>query len=151
MTVIACDGRQIAADSLMCYHAERAVRRARKLIKKNGHIFAVAGTGIEEDLSDWFLNGARPHNAPQLGQNADWQLLVIKPDGKMLYFTSAVPYAQPAEAPFTMGCGADYAMGAMKAGASAFRAVQIACDLNVYCGGEIVVFDMPHAQQEAAE
>lgn len=151
MTVIACDGRQIASDSLMCYGSERAAQPGRKLLREFGRIFAIAGSVIGKALVHWYMSGAHPDNAPRLGGDAHWQLLVVETDGRMLFFTSAVPYAQPAKAPFTMGIGAAYAMGAMLAGASAKRAVEIACELEVYCGGEIVVFDMPQAQREAAE
>lgn len=151
MTVIAVDGETVAADSLMLYGTERAAQPAEKLIRKEGRIFATAGSGIPHVLIDWYISGARPHHAPQIGGDANWQFLVIETDGRMLYFTSNVPYAQPAKAPFTMGIGADYAMGAMLAGASAKRAVEIACELDTFCGGEIVVMEIPQAQKEAAE
>lgn len=53
--------------------------------------------------------------------------------------------------PFALGIGSDYAMGAILAGASAERAVEIACELDTHCGGEIVVMEIPQAQKEAAE
>jgi|HigsolmetaAR201D_1030396.scaffolds.fasta_scaffold40716_2 ATP-dependent protease HslVU (ClpYQ), peptidase subunit len=151
MTVIAVDDKTVAADGLMCYGNERAARPANKLLKREGRIFGVAGTGIEEVLITWYLDGADPEKAPKVTGDHWWNLLVIETDGRMLFFTSDAPYGQPAKAPFAIGSGADYALGAMKAGASAKRAVEIACELNVYCGGEIVAFDLPQAQREAAE
>lgn len=50
-----------------------------------------------------------------------------------------------------IGSGSRYALGAYGAGASLEKAVQIAIDNNVYCGGEVVYVALdPAAELEAA-
>lgn len=151
MTVIACDGRQIASDGLMTYGRERAPQSIKKITARNGRIIAAAGCRLFDTLIEWIEEGADPNSVPKIEDEDSWMLLVIEPDGRMRTYHSKAPYSAEAFPPFAMGCGAPYAMGAMLAGASARRAVEIACELDVYCGGEIVVFDLPCAQKEAAE
>lgn len=140
MTVIATDGRTIAADTLMCYSNERATARVQKLVRLDRHIFAITGSPILNALVDWYFGGARPKNKPDVLD--EWTLLVIDPEGRMSLYSHAKPYPGPVKAPFAMGSGGEYALGAMYAGAPPVEAVEIACKLSVHCGGEITVFDI---------
>jgi len=150
MTVIATDGRTIAADSLGTYGSERAPHPVEKLIRKAGRIFAVSGVGIPHVLVDWFLSGADPEKVPKLGPDVSWGLLVIESDGRMSYLSSIMPYAQPAAPPFVLGSGGAVALGAMHAGATPAEAVAIACKVDVYCGGDIVVMHIDGLRDEIA-
>lgn len=150
MTCIATDGLTIAADSLETMGTEKLLRSAKKIIEIGGVIYASSGIGTTESLAKWHQDGADPRDPPRY-RDEHWALLVINHDGTMHLFTALMPYAHPIVPPFALGTGGDYAMGAMLAGASAERAVEIACEIDTACGGEIVVMEIPQAQREAAE
>lgn len=149
MTVIATDGRTIAADSQMTYGSnERAAARVKKIGRSNGYIFALSGTPIFDTVVKWFLDGADPKAMPTTAEG--WWLLVIDAKGRMSLYSENKPYPGPVSPPFALGSGCDFALGAMYAGASPEMAVRIACKLDIYCGGEIDVLEIPQAQEDAA-
>lgn len=66
---------------------------------------------------------------------------MTKKDG-LTYYTDNVPYPLAVLPPFAIGSGADYAMGAMRHGASPRQAAEIACELCISCGGPVQVLDL---------
>ncbi len=101
----------------------------------------------------WHLEGALPENLPKAYDHKEegWTLVVIGANGGVSKYTSACPYVEEFEPPIAFGAGADYAMGAMLAGADAQRAVEIVCSLCNHSGGTIQVIDIFSALKEAAE
>lgn len=145
MTTIALsDAGDIAADGLRCFGSERSSTDAKKITIIGRHtIYAYAGlSAMQGPIIAWFEAGHDPKDVPQF-RSADyahgWHLLVIKKDGSMFSVSHEAPYPLEASAPFTLGSGADYAMGALHAGASARQAVEIAAKLDVHTGGTIQV------------
>lgn len=63
--------------------------------------------------------------------------LIIKPDGTVLRMDSAGRFSRMKADFYADGSGHAVARGAMAAGATAERAVQIAIDLDSACGGPI--------------
>lgn len=61
---------------------------------------------------------------------SDAQLMMITPDGKIWVAEGALPAYTTSSKFLAIGSGGSIAMGAMAAGASAKRAVQIACELD---------------------
>ena len=65
---------------------------------------------------------------------------MIKPDGSVFLADDSLYFSGPIEcASYAIGSGALYAIGAMAEGASAERAVEVACMFDSHCGGPIVV------------
>lgn len=146
MTTIAIDshGVHIAADGLINASGSRITHNARKIRVDSGAIYALAGTTcLFEPLIKWHKAGADPANVPA-GLDSEWALLVVTKDGAVL-FSRDVPYPEQQYYPWTQGTGYRYAMGALKAGASAQRAVEIACEIDIHSGGEIQVVNIAQA------
>ncbi len=135
MTVIATDGKVMAADSLTTFGHERGRMAAKKLRAKDGRIFGVAGiSGLIDDLVDWYVKTPRdPKEAPK-AEGETWSMLVMESDGRMFHVHSSQCRPVEVAAPFAIGSGSEFALGAMLAGASPARAVEIACELSTACG-----------------
>lgn len=66
------------------------------------------------------------------------QAMVINGDGSFFYFNDQDGFSGPIRAEYAaIGSGEDFALGALKMGTSAVKAVEIACELDVWSGGEI--------------
>ena len=146
MTTIAVDGKSIAADGRARNSWGGIVSESvQKIIVKGRTIYAVAGSkALVEPLIKWYESGHDPGNLPVCTDDRGWSLLVIYKAGCAL-FTRIAPYPELVEMPFALGTGTDYALGAMRAGASAAEAVRIACELDSGSGGEIQVIDIADA------
>jgi hypothetical protein len=90
----------------------------------------VAGAGYYDqvvEIADWLNKGADPDSRPVLPENAESTILIVDEEGACHWLTW--PYLRPikVDEPFiAIGSGAQYAMGAMAAGANALKAVEIA-------------------------
>ena len=144
MTVIATDGKTIAADGLMTFGYERGANQSEKLSTSHGVVFATAGVAIHRTIVNWYAAGADPNNLPRIDGAEKWYLLVIDSEG-MRFFSSLIPYPTRTKSPFTMGQGGEYAMGALQHGATPEEAVAIAIKMCTGCGGEIQVIDIAEA------
>jgi len=144
VTTIAACGHFIAADGLLTNNGSRHVLDAKKIKVQGGVIYALGGTTcFFEPLIKWHQDGADPLNLPK-GHDLDWTLLTITRDG-LFFYTNRSAYPERHDFPWTMGTGNEYAMGAMKAGASAEEAVRIACEIDIHSGGEIQVVNIKEA------
>jgi hypothetical protein len=151
MTVICWDGASVAADSLECYSSCRSVQPVQKLRPRKGIVFACTGTGaLFEPMIEWYLGGRVIEALPKVGDShKDTKLLVF--DGERAWvYSPDLPYAAEIFAPDAWGIGADMAIGAMEAGASAERAVEICIKREVYVGGPVQVIDLLQLQECAA-
>ena len=144
MTVIASDGIHIVADGMKILgQSEIAELNVRKIKVRENTIFAVTGAAALLDvLAEWYLAGCNPKATPVIGGDVTWTLIVIATSGGPLKFSHTLPYPERWSYPMSAGIGADYAMAAMLAGASARRAVEIACAKDAFCGGEIQVVNI---------
>ena len=155
MTVIAIGEDEIAADGLMCFSQERQRTNFKKIIVLNGTIYMLTGkSAIFQHLIEWHRVGAQASDVPPMDKDENWNLMIMDECG-LNHYSNRSPYPEPLEVPTAFGCGCEYALGAMKAGASPRRAVEIACELNVFCGGEIQVVNIAEAlgldRKEVAE
>lgn len=137
MTVIAWDGKTLAADrkSISC----GVGREVTKIWKVRGHLIGGAG-GLAQCIAvrDWWTDwNADPKLWPMELQadKDDWcEFVIICPDGTAHRYQKhpiKLPIFEPL---YATGCGEDFAMGAMAAGANAIKAVQIASDYREGCG-----------------
>lgn len=135
MTVIVTDGKVMAADSLTTFGGERSLKPTDKLRLRGGRVFGVSGiVGMIDDIVDWYCKEPRdPKEAPK-AEGEQWSMLVLEPDGRIFHVHSCSCRPHEVAAPFTIGSGSEYALGAMLAGASPARAVEIACHLSTTCG-----------------
>jgi hypothetical protein len=134
MTVIAWDGKTLAADRMVVMGGSK--RSATKIHKIGEDLFGTSGCmPIGVARIDWVRSGMNPDTFPRSSGDDEWgQMLRITPDGRvMLYNLNGIPMEFDKK-PFAIGCGADFALAVMHLGCVAAHAVQVACDLNSECG-----------------
>lgn len=137
MTVVAWDGRTLAADKMACSVGYGyTVTKIHRL--KDGAIAGFSGDGDHVMALLAWLNGDRDHAAfPPEQKTNDANAFIVYPDGTR-YSIGKTPHPNPSEDKFfAMGHGRDFAMAAMHCGKNAREAVELACKLDVYCGNGI--------------
>jgi hypothetical protein len=153
VTTIAWDGRIVAADTLGIngHVTQGPVRKVRESECKR-FVYCITGFSAWFDAwIRWFetpaLSGVTP--APECapkwtGGDRDQGNFIVfdRQDGRCWQFGCDLPYPQECVAPAAWGSGESYAMGAMKAGADAERAVGVAMECDVFSGGDIVVMNL---------
>lgn len=141
MTVIAWDGKTLAADRRVSYGDLVATRtKIRRL--ESGAVIACSGdTDKVLALEKWYEAGANPDEWPQAQRSDNWARLVVQDvDGKV-YEYNQEPYAIRCEDEyFAWGSGASFALGAMAMGADAVEAVTAAIKHCSSCGGGVDSF-----------
>lgn len=138
MTVIAWDGRTLAADKRgtiagMAY-------TVTKIHRVRGELVAFSGSGSHAaEILEWFKGDRKPETFPRR-TDADEAagMLVIDKDRRVLQYAWNCPYPEMIEGSFyARGAGRDYAMAAMHLGKTAREAVEVACAFDVSCGNGI--------------
>jgi len=141
MTVIAWDGKSIAADRLAVMEGLR--RTTSKLHRFNGRVLTFAGeqaTGLA--LVRWYKDGADPAKYPERQKTDDWTRLIVASAGGVEHFERQ-PFPIRVEDPFSAwGSGRDFALASMYLGRSAEEAVRVACEFDTGCGGGVDVFNL---------
>lgn len=155
MTTIAFDGHRIAADGQRTWGGEIRGLNFQKLRRRGDVIYAFTGlVPLFEPMIKWHQDGASAADLPKAVDHKEdgWTLVVVS-DGKLVKYTSNCPYVEEFEAPIAFGAGADYAIGAMLAGADARRAVEVVSSICYHTGGAIQVIEVAPtlAIKEAAE
>lgn len=135
MTVIAWDGIVLAADKQATNAGLKF--KSTKITRVGGSLLFSAGDADYIALMyQWFEEGALPEKFPSCQNDKDnWVTLnVIKKD-KSIWRYERTPVARRVEEEkFACGSGRDYALAAMYMGASAVKAVEIACHFDNGCG-----------------
>jgi 20S proteasome alpha/beta subunit len=138
MTVIAWDGKTLAADRRACYGdmicTVRKIHRVGDLLVGGGGDMSLILLMVE-----WVRGGREPDKFPKSQESKDdWQpLLVIEADGTpSLYERSPYPIRFE-HGHVAIGSGREFARAAMHLGKSAYEAVQVAIDLSPGCGNGI--------------
>lgn len=150
MTTIAIDKNYLIAwDSQVTYGNIAAKAHEPKVIERYGRIYAMCGMQCDlATLVDKLESGEK------MPPDFEFTLLMITREGTIFTQTEKSLTPVQVSVPHAVGSGSDIAIGAMRAGASAHRAVQIAAELDVYTGGEIFwknVFEMMGDAKNAAE
>lgn len=136
MSVIAWDGRELAADR-QATRGGNLIRSVQKIHQVNGLLVAYAGTaGIGEELLAWFQCGADPDLFPGhlRGDGNDSSLAVFYPDGSIAEYDRSASPVRFEKQLFVMGCGRDFAIAAMHCGKTAAEAVEVAIHFDAWCG-----------------
>jgi len=134
MTVLAWDGKTLAADRLACAgHLKATVTKILRFEKELLGICGNLATGKE--LKKWYLNGAETDNFPAAAlEDGDTELVVIKENGRVwVYAASSVPFEIEDEV-CAFGAGGEAAWAAMLCGATSEQAVLVASQVNITCG-----------------
>lgn len=79
---------------------------------------------------------------PALEDDEGYSALVVTPSRQVLMYEGNTPIDMGLDVPMSVGSGSYFALAAMKAGNSAEEAVKVACELDVYSGGEITVVQL---------
>lgn len=138
MTVIAWDGKTLAADKRSTYGG--MICTVTKIQKVNGLLVGGAGeASFIGAMLEWIKGGRVTAEFPSAqASKDDWQtVLVIELDGSTsLYERTPYPirYEQPHIA---IGSGREYARAAMALGYDSVRAVETAMLLDTGCGNGI--------------
>ena len=142
MTVVAWDGRTLAADKRACNGT--LIHTTTKIFRVGGALAAYSGPAAAgEELLAWFRDGAVPAELPESQRDDErgGKLLVIDATGIRVY--EGTPYPLRFEGPhFAIGCGRDFAMAAMYLGKTAAEAVAVACALDSGCGNGIDTLEL---------
>lgn len=133
MSIVAWDGKTLAADKQMTYYGNKSV--CSKIEKRGDVIFAGTGTANHlQPLIEWYEKGANPNDYPKFQDTDNWSRLIVVKDGICLEYLKD-PYPIPVMQKFmAFGSGANYAIGAMQMGADAIKAVEVASLHDDGCG-----------------
>lgn len=144
MTTIACNRREIAADSCMTFDdigVGTGQSPVTKLHRIGKSVFGERGddtTGISIAL-DWLRRGARYRDRPAMPPEASFYLLELSPQGIFLW-THALDRDRLNETTFAIGSGAKVALYCMRyLGMTPLKAVQEAAKVDVYTKGPFIV------------
>ncbi len=131
-TTIAYDGHNLAADTQYTMGTQKG-----KVVKiyrvKDVYIACAGAVSNVQPFIHWYEDGHDPAKYPKLRNFIGY---VLTKDGLYCY-EEANGHPMKETAPCAIGSGAKAAIGGMKAGADARRAVQIAEEIDLYTGGEI--------------
>lgn len=139
MTTVAWDGKTMAADKQMTLGNMRHSNIQGKILRGEYHglpaLFAGAGTKVySAAVIEWLAAGMPAEHKPEMPETPDsFTVVVVTEPGLYLYVDSLRPIPL-GPCKYAIGTGEDYARGAMAAGASAKRAVEIACTFDVNSG-----------------
>lgn len=147
MTVIAWDGKSLAADRLGDAGGFGTVRtKLRKVIggSNDGHWAACTGqSDFVEAMHVWYAKGAAPENFPSYQSRDDHSIMVVLQYVQVVAYCQT-PYPVAVESPFmAWGSGREFALTAMHLGKTAEDAVLVANELCLFCGGGV---DVAHGQ-----
>jgi ATP-dependent protease HslVU (ClpYQ) peptidase subunit len=137
VTTIATDGKSMAGDGNSTVD-RGIVRRTYPKVDRlaDGRLFGSCGDSCEgKAIADWLNAGADRVSYPAL-KDLGTQALVLNLDGTIdIYDSYSMGYPDRVDAPVAIGSGAAYAIGAMDAGASPLRAVELTALRDPFTGG----------------
>lgn len=143
MTVIAWDGKTLAADKLSARggtgYTITKIRRIDNLL-----VGASGGSDYCAQMLAW-IEGGRDIAKFPADQNTkdDFACVVAVTDGGRVLTYDRTPYPVHIESmPFAIGCGRDCALGAMAAGATAAEAVEITGRFDINCGRGVDMLEL---------
>lgn len=143
MTVIAWDGRTLAADKRAGTDLPRTVTKIRRTA--SGALIGCTGTACgDQELMAWYEQGADPAKFPEMHRDREKSshLIAIEPGGVIRMYMDS-PFPAVLEDGFhAIGSGRDFAMAAMHLGHDAKAAVACAIALTATCGNGIDTLEL---------
>ncbi len=140
MTTIACNRETMAADSMASVDYSGFVYRTRKIHRVPGALFGISGSaGAARRFLRWYEAGQDYENLPEFDPESEYFVaLKLTREGIFRYEGICDPihvlddYA-------ASGDGAAIALTAMRYGATPYKAVEVACELNGPTGPPVIV------------
>lgn len=133
MTVIAWDGKTLAADKQSSYGSLPAI--TTKVFRIRNHLVAGSGdTARIIEMRKWFEDGADPAKLPafQTDEAKFVDLMVVDPAGGLMVYSNGPLPSFIQNQFWATGSGRDFAIAAMHCGKTAREAVEIA---SLFCTG----------------
>lgn len=145
MTTIAVRMGVMAADSRVTHDSEGGGSRVTRCVKLLRVRDALVGLSGESEpgliFLDWYKSGKREAPGVLIDGEADFTALVLTPKGLFEYGKYCRP-EKILDKFWAIGSGTKAALGAMHMGASAERAVEIACLIDPYTAPPIHVMKL---------
>ena len=146
MTVIAWDGRTLAADRRATSGFGYAHRATRKIFKlATGELAGFTGEeAFGHEVLAWYRNGADPASFPPTQrEKEDWAGLIIIGLDRVVQRYERTPFPCQYRDPWSAwGSGREFASAILFIGRSAIEAVEVACALDPGCGNGIDTFTL---------
>jgi hypothetical protein len=133
--ILACESLATKADMFCGYNRSKVTEYDKIIIAFSGDLINL------EKFSAWYNDGRDPKSLPTYSDDG-WGAFVISKETKEIEIFQFGVLVDVVHSFYTMGTGGAIATGAMAAGASAEEAVKIACEYDVYSGGEVHVYDL---------
>lgn len=139
MTVIAWDGRTLAADKMACSAGfGYTVTKLHRL--RDGSLVALSGDCDHAlALLAWLNAAQNPAAYPDAQKDSDTSAFVVRPDGSCWSYGKTAYPQRVEDRLYAMGHGRDFALAALHCGLSAREAVELTCRLDVFCGNGVDV------------
>ena len=127
-TIIACKNAMIA--DLQVTRGNTKGKTIPKIMKVDGALIGMAGN-LDAILAvrQWFENGRQGEFPKDENING----IIVDKNGIWEFFGNGIPYKYPGKF-IAIGSGADFALGAMEAGADMVKALKIASKLDTGTG-----------------
>lgn len=138
MSVIAWDGKTLAADKRACYGT--TILTTTKIFRVGDCLVGYTGDAVfGEQMLAWIRAGANVEDFPAAQRDKDdWcGVLVITPEGKVSRYERTPNPMTYEDEFFAAGSGGDFALAAMHLGKTAREAVELACKLDSGCGNGV--------------
>ncbi len=146
MSTIAANRKEMAGDSQSTVGSTKSHTPRPKVQRINGDLVAAVGsTDIIPRFFEWYKKGRPKDDKPDLGDT--FEAVVLTPQRLFQYYNRLEPI-RIIEDFYAIGQGSEIALEAMAAGASPERAVEIACELNIYTGLPVLV---EHLREDGEE
>lgn len=147
MTTIAWDGKTVAADTQLSYGYTLAPGKHIKYYEIGDGTFLL-GSGLVSEIADWAeymkerAQGERP-KVPRLKESTLWVLTGRGKNKRVEEVLRGDRYVHvmPINAPWAIGSGGEFALGAMGAGATAEEAVKIASKFDPFTNNKVTVLE----------
>ncbi len=130
--ILAFDGQCTNENEIVAKNIVKAIATKKLLVGASG------ATAHCQAFIEWVRNGRKASTMPKPLPDDKFEGIVIDDKGCITVYEEGLLSVEFGTHPFfAIGSGAQFAIGAMEAGASALEAVKIAAKRDIYTGGEI--------------
>lgn len=148
MTTIVYRAGVLAADTRAYSGSSRPIGQKRKIgaaIFSDGvtHYYGISTPhpGLAEEIRNWMVHEKDAHFEPSA---REFEMLEITSEGEVFFYLNSLIPAGPITADYyAIGSGAEYALGALRMGASALEAVEVAAENDPYTGHPLMTVTIP--------
>lgn len=139
MTTIAYRDGVMAADSRVSGGGIHRGVVDKIIVLDDGSLLGCCGpAGVDVMVAMWLEQGAPPSNMPRVPDGTDFHAILVRPSGDVKVISPSLIIQRLVAQFVATGSGNEIALGAMAMGASAIRAVEIACELDVHSGPPVI-------------